>query len=156
MVTETITLKYWKTRSGHKAVVWDTKLPTDYYRVGYIIGKNEVISWRSCGRSGPNVSSNFDLLTPWLDDLEFDASCLPKWATHIAMNPNGSWRWYNEKPVTVAGTLDDNKGVWMSTDVLFGAIPIEFTPKNLAGNWEDSLHVIYNGKAVLEKYWRKE
>lgn len=86
----------------------------------------------------------FDIISEWVDELDFDVSCLPAWSNRfISMDQSGFWWTSQNEP-----TRSDAGGGWITCGV---KIPAEFAPKNYSGSWKDSLHKIINGKAVQFK-----
>ena len=66
-------------------------------------------------------------------ELDFDWSALPKWANWIAMDQEGDWYYYSDKP-----QMDDDHPIWVSSE-FNDAIPPEYYPKNFTGDWANSL-----------------
>lgn len=64
--------------------------------------------------------------------LNFDFSCLPKWAKWIAMDANGHWYWYGQRPDIMY------QMAWDNPYGIAGLIPKEYKPI-FNGNWKDSL-----------------
>lgn len=67
--------------------------------------------------------------------IDLDWDCLPKWADKwIAMDNNGSWYSYSEKPF-----LSKDSSLWLLEEQQVVFINKFFTHKNFKGDWKDSL-----------------
>jgi len=142
-MSKTLTeIQYWRTRDGRKAVVFP-EFSTSKTTKGFIIGDSNHFwfphIWERQSECSKEVFST-DLISPWTDELDFDASCLPKWANKwIAMDRDGEWRCYKDKPWS-------QESYWRTCSNY--PIPDDFEPKNFQKEWVDSLHQIVDGKAV--------
>ena len=65
-------------------------------------------------------------------ELDFDWSALPKWANWIAMDEDGDWYHYSDKPQI------DKHPIWVCSEYN-EAIPKKYYPKNFTGDWKKSL-----------------
>lgn len=69
-------------------------------------------------------------------ELDFDWSCLPKWANWIAMRSDGVWMWSVNKMTIIGGDWESLYNV-DSQDLSY--IPTKYAPKNFTEHWEESL-----------------
>lgn len=70
--------------------------------------------------------------------IEFDWACLPAWANWIAMDKDGGWKWFREKPA-----ISEDYEIWnqmVDNAYYSGFIPNEYFPSNITGSWKDNLH----------------
>lgn len=89
-------------------------------------GEEVVTSYLSDGRWSAAVDSDIDLIE--IPELEFDWSCLPKWANWITRDEtNNKWFWWQHKPALVNGEYLQGRGH-------FGEIPPEFSPRYHGSN----------------------
>lgn len=146
--------KFYRTRNGHKVRIYATDGGGEYPVHGAIYLDDGVWisrTWTSNGfYSSIDDTSDSDLISEWrqtIDDIDFDKSCLPKWAKFICMNEAGQWYWSDAKPTYIRqanGLLDE---YWDLSGQVSGIIPDEHAPKNYQGVWKDSLfEIAYNNK----------
>lgn len=135
--------KEYVTRSGLKVKVYDIAesgtFPVIAGMFPVIAGvlKNNTIYPAAYTKKGRRLfieTDDYDIVGEWQEPLDFDWSCLPKWANrYIAMDSSGVWCFHEFKP-----TLKD--GYWLSEpDSCFYTIPDEYAPKNFKGTWGNSL-----------------
>ena len=88
--------------------------------------------------SSPYWSEEFtDYIEPF--KLDFDWSCLPKWARWIALDENGDWFWYQAEPSNEVMSEFGEQEWFDPLHASSGEVPNEYKPKNYAGDWKDSL-----------------
>ena len=131
--------KFYRTRDGRKAGIYATDGCGLYPVHGYIItgGGKETSCWNAVGLWGPNlvISSHLDLIAEWVDEPEGSWDGCPAWANWRAKDEDGSWWWYDQRPVLI-----EQNGNWRHAKLtkLSGIIPSSHTP-TFTGDWKDSL-----------------
>lgn len=81
-------------------------------------------------------------------EIGFDIDCLPKWAKYIAVDEDGRWLYYDERPVIEAHEWrGDDPGTWTNFSQEWGytdctSLSIEDYPTNFKGDWTESLFKI--------------
>lgn len=114
--------------SGTKARIYatDGKAPSPihgaYEREGGEWGEG---TWSRCRRFlASGQPCGLDIAGPWIDKPEVDWKNLPEWAEYAAVDAEGLWWWFQEKPLAV-----DVAGAWGSPmGRLYGQIPHEYAP----------------------------
>lgn len=129
--------KFYKTRGGLKAEVvafvqMQYSEPRTLIVITYENGYNSYLSVLSNGCFREHYESEIDVISEWIEPLDFDWDCLPAWSNFIAMNEDGNWYHYSDKPCLY---YDFWSGFYR-----YGIIPLEYAPKNYTGDWKDSLH----------------
>lgn len=76
--------KSYKTRRGLKATILKSDLKGHYSIVGYV--ENEDSDYSTCwtkegfhSHSNPDIKFDNDIISEWIEPLQFDWDCLPKW-----------------------------------------------------------------------------
>jgi len=139
--------KLYLTRNGKKVRIYATdvegELPVHgaVYRPEY--NRWDVNAWRENGIDEDYVS-DYDIIGECKEPLDFDPDCLPAWAKWIAVDDDGGWRWYVDKPVT-----DNNFSLWVD-GTSYGSIPEEYSPKNFEGHWKESLFSVEELRKMKE------
>jgi hypothetical protein len=125
---------FYKTEEGIQAeiICYD---PNRKLWVGWIKGYSSPYVWDSSGIFALNQSENGNIIAPWQEPLDFDWSCLSKWARWIAMDEDGEWYQFTNKPELLSRLWRDK--LWR--DKYDGPIPPSYAPKNFTGDWKDSL-----------------
>ncbi len=121
--------KYYKRRDGIKAKCISVNCPGRYLFVFHSMADDSI--WRAYENGGiySNGMSSLDIVSPWVEPLDFDWSHPAAWCHWIAMDGSGAWFAYGEEP-----GMDD--GFWTGR---CDRIPIRYAPKNFVGDWKDSL-----------------
>lgn len=128
--------KFYRTRDGRKVRVVFTEKEGQYPVVG--VEGNCIYSYTDKGRIYVDGGeSHGDLIAPWVDKPTIDRSILPAWANKaVAMDSDGSWWCYSEKPTQAAFAERWNPSDWCHNLEL----PPSYYPK-WEGDWKDSLIV---------------
>lgn len=68
--------------------------------------------------------------------IEFNWNCLPAWAEYIAMDEDGSWKWYSDRPFR---RLPEDT-YWTEGYKISGEIPEHYWPKNDKQDWKQNIY----------------
>lgn len=145
--------QFYRTRDGDKAEILRTDLEGMYpilillYKVMKESDKetieNDVKRITANGRAYRHLEdSEWDLVSEWdeRDDIEFDPSVLPEWATHVAQDYSGTWHWFSTVPdIGIDGKWHGKEGS------PFGVIPRNYEPRGFTGGWERSCVAVERG-----------
>ena len=123
----------WRMRNGQCAVVeYRSNAATPWPWTGYNFKTMEFSMWGDYGNSGDvGVWENDDLIEPCIDKPVVDWSKMPAWANWVAMEADGTWFYYSDKP------QHHGDRFWLASEYIC-RIPKEFQP-SFTGNWRDSL-----------------
>lgn len=122
--------KYYRTKNGNKARIYATDGGFGKKIHGAFLRSDGAWIpewWLKDGKCMNNTW--LDLIAEWTEPIDFDPSCLPSWATWIAMARSGNWVWFTSVPHMLDGD-------WDYTYCRF--IPKKYSPKNFTGSWEES------------------
>lgn len=124
---------FYKTRVGNKVKIYDV---TDEYIHGavFLKGRWRLDSWLFNGKMFNNLVSEHDIISEWTDKVYFDKwESLPEWLNkYIAMDENGDWHCYAEKPKRYSNQ-------WLVLKEIDSIeIPKEYAPE-FKGDWKYSL-----------------
>lgn len=132
-------IDWYETNTGDKVQVFRTGANVSHPNIGVVTkqdGSQEIIFLSNDGKSeirkkGDVQISLFSELKQTIEDIEFDPTCLPKWANrYIFLNEQGRW---------IATNVEANPEKYRGTVGTFVTIPREYQPKNFVGNWQNSL-----------------
>lgn len=126
--------KEYITRSGLKVKVYDIAESVDYPVIAGVLKNNTIYpaTYTKEGRRLFVETDDYDIVGEWQEPLDFDWSCLPKWANqYIAMDRIGVWYAFNTKPF--------KRECYWSTYSDNTHIPTEHAHKNFKGSWKNSL-----------------
>ena len=128
--------KFYKTRAGTKVRIYvlDGIKPYSVHGAHQVTdGGWSLTSWTSEGmyrNSFPILGDNdLDIVSEWVDKPIFDWSIQSPWFKYAAMDYNGHWFLFDDKPVRA---LDR----WMGGGSTF--VPTAYAP-TFKGDWKDSL-----------------
>lgn len=129
--------KFYKTRDGRKTRIYALDGKKEYPVHASILNKDgwTTVNLTLIGRLYIEGECNSDIVSEWVEPIEFDFSILPAWCDKcIAMDESGVWYCYQEIP------FRENDVWFLNTDLsaLAYEIPEKYAPK-WKGNWKDSL-----------------
>jgi hypothetical protein len=115
--------KCYKTKNGEKAIVYAIYQHADgnYMHGAYKHEHNSVwtaCTWDECGMT---FISHSRLIEEWVDKPKIDRNILPIWHKWVAMDQDGKWFSYTDKPTF------HTYGIWRGNNSL--KIPSEYYPK---------------------------
>lgn len=127
--------KFYRTREGKKARIYATDgngLDSSVHGA-ILLPRNQwgLCMWNENGRYFSDEENENDLVSEWVDKPEVDWSKMPAWASWVAMDKDGRWLWWSERP-------ESGLGEWWLPSGDCGRIPGDYTPK-FSGGWKDSL-----------------
>lgn len=126
--------KYYKTRNGHKVRIYATDGSGHYPVHGAILRDNdwEERVWDANGSAyaKETIRASIDIVSEWSDAPIVNWSAMPAWCNYVAMDEDGQWYAYIDKPGT------DSEGWLPNNDYCF--IPKKYHP-TFTGYWKDSL-----------------
>jgi hypothetical protein len=122
--------KFYRTRGDEKVEV----LTTDRHEYRPIVvmfedGNIEVL-YQNGMRWEDKSTSDIDLIAEWTDPVEIPWSDYPTWCKWVAMESDGRWFGYSDKPT-------QSCAIWSGDAVV--KIHPEYTPRNFTGHWIESL-----------------
>lgn len=129
--------KYYRTRSGRKALVLSTEGGGNDFSVYASIvlhtGKlNQPDCWRNDGLYvNADTPNGNDLVSEWVDKPVVDWSKMAAWHRWVAMDEDGNWYAYASLPELALIT-------WRSYSFEYQRIPPNYSPA-FSGDWKDSL-----------------
>jgi len=129
--------KFYRIKAGDKAIVYAV-YEREMHGAVFIADEWCIVVWDRNGK--PTGSQyNWDLVGPWVEPLDFDWSCLPKWADRFIAMDEHKHRWcaYSNKPIQF-------EAIWIEQSresTLWLVIPVNYAPKNYTGDWKDSLRM---------------
>lgn len=143
--------KFYKTRNGMKVRIYatdggrinDPSNPDNFYdeavhgaffRDGYWY----MIYWGIDGVLSRREMKDFDIVSPWFDPPLVDWDKFPKHIIALAMNDDGTWRGYLDRP----NGINEKQGVWYLTERPYFRAMFEIKPADypiFSGDWRDSL-----------------
>lgn len=135
--------KIYCTREGSKAKIYEVFDKGPYYINGAVFkdGIWSVFRWNNLGKcSYHDPKPDFDIVSEWeynIENIDFDASCLPKWAKWINMDDGKKWMWHESIPRLYTNSYGMKK--WEFDNYRSGVIPTEHNPRDFHGDWKDSL-----------------
>jgi hypothetical protein len=122
--------KFYRTRGGEKVEVLTTERVASHPIV--IIHKDggiEVLRMNGMLHESKVVSDQ-DIIAEWTDPVEIPWSDYPTWCKWVAMDKDGRWSLFNEKPRLV-------HGCWYLQTYI--NVHPDYTPRNFTGDWTESL-----------------
>lgn len=132
--------KTYKSRDGRKVIIY--ALYPDQVRpihagIRHHDGTDVCDMWSVCsylpnGFIYENDTCGADIISEWTEELDFDWSVIPPWFNYIAMDKDGAWTAFREKPKTHA--------LYWAGGGAELCVPLDYEPKGFVGNWEDSLY----------------
>ena len=128
---------YYRTRAGRKVLVLSTNGCADFPIYASLVlhtGKlDQPGCWRADGRFvNASTIHDKDLVAEWVDKPEFDWSVIPPWLNYLAMDHDGAWYLFEQKPALFRDLE------WDSNGGALHRIPSKFAP-TWTGRPEDSL-----------------
>ena len=102
-----------------------------------MITEAQFMAWAQ-GKEFLTLSGRIVTLAEVYKGLDFDWTCLPKWANYITLQDDGSWRWFSDKP-----TISENYNCWVTNNPdpsSHGYIPTSQLPSNVLGYWTNNCH----------------
>ena len=143
--------KCYRTRDGRKVFVVDRMGGhRDSFEVKLFDNEDKFSydNYYPDGRYALDDFSDEDIVAEWVDEPPqeeppepspapapakpvVDWTTLPAWANWVAMDSNGEWLWYYDKP-----RMDEI--AWFSYNSMYQVIPSEYAPA-FEGDWKDSL-----------------
>lgn len=139
--TNTMTIqtgKQYKTRDGNRVTIYRTDAKGPYSVHGCIhhthVPLDVVDIWSSDGKYN-NLGGDrpLDIIAEWSEPVTFDWRQVPLCCNWIAMDSNGLWYAFDNKPNTAANHWTGSKCEYCIT------IHRYHYPKNFTGDWKDSL-----------------
>ena len=126
--------KYYKTRDGRKVRIYATDGLAEYPIHGAVLNNNgwRAAMWDSSGSAYNNlaIQATVDIVSEWSDTPIVNWPAMPAWCNYVAMDEDGQWYAYIDKPGT------DSEGWLPNNDYCF--IPKKYHP-TFTGDWKDSL-----------------
>ena len=102
-----------------------------------MITEEQFMAWAQ-GKEFLTISGRIVTLAKVYKGLDFDWTCLPKWANYITLQDDGSWKWFSDKP-----TISENYDCWVTNNPdpsSHGYIPTSQLPSNVLGYWTNNCH----------------
>jgi len=122
--------KFYKSRDGRKYEILETDA-IDMPIVAYRCDDGHILSLHRNGSVFDDKSlSIFDLIAEWTDPVEIPWSDYPTWCKLVAMDKDGRWFGYSDKPT-------QSCAIWSGDAVV--KIHPDYYPKNFTGDWTESL-----------------
>jgi hypothetical protein len=127
--------KYYTTRDGRKVRIYAVDGRGSQPVHGAILREDgwQTNLFNSNGgyfRDSTNPHSS-DIIAPWIEKPKVNWTTMPAWAKWVALDANGRWFYYIDKPNT-------RQSIWDPNSSQCNNIPAEYYP-TFTGNWEDSL-----------------
>lgn len=125
--------KFYRTRSDNKARVYAVDAGGGSPIHGAILIKDAWYAkvFQRDGNYHYQDESPFDLISEWVDRPVVDWSKLAAWHRWVAMDEDGSWYAYSERPELACAT-------WRVENTEYQRIPENYSP-TFSGDWKDSL-----------------
>jgi hypothetical protein len=122
--------KYYRTRGGKKVEV----LTTERRSKSPIIIMDENGEIEALHQNGMYLDCKsetiLDLIAEWTEPIEIPWSDYPTWCKWVAMDKDGRWFGYSDKPT-------QSCAIWSGDAVV--KIHPDYTPRNFTGDWTESL-----------------
>jgi hypothetical protein len=121
--------KFYKSRDGQKWEVLTTER-NDRWRIVAMDELGKIGCFDEKGNSYIGLCSPSDLIAEWTDPVEIPWSYYPTWCKWVAMESDGRWFGYSDKPT-------QSCAIWSGDAVV--KIHPDYTPRNFTGHWTESL-----------------
>lgn len=137
--------KFYRIRNGDKVEIYSTDNPGIFPIHGRFVVGGKYDDWRnsnlitftkegSFSFGGRESEGPKDIIGEWVEPFIFFWDSLPAWSNkYIAMDMDGTWYCYKEKPKV-------HSDVWSGPPSIHAIkIPSVHNPRNFFGDWKESL-----------------